>query len=99
MFLWSAPVLPKCCQHLNPSPLDKASRGDGTSTFTGIYIAVHLEAKKLGLKGIPRDQLPRIRQLLPKIYLLAPLVLLVVMVSTNIDVYKRQASTWCAPRS
>ena len=51
--------------------------------FTGIYIAVHLEAKKLGLKGIPRDQLPRIRQLLPKIYLLAPLVLLVIMVSTN----------------
>ena len=51
--------------------------------FTGIYIAVHLEAKKLGLKGIPRDQLPRIRRLLPKIYLLAPLVLLVVMVSTN----------------
>ena len=50
---------------------------------TGIYIAVHLEAKKLGRKGIPRDQLPRIRQLLPKIYLLAPLVLLVVMVSTN----------------
>ena len=51
--------------------------------FTGIYIAVHLEAKKLGLKGIPRDQLPRIRRLLPKIYLLAPLVLLVIMVSTN----------------
>ena len=51
--------------------------------FTGIYIAVHLEAEKLGLKGIPREQLPRVRQLLPKIYLLAPLVLLVVMVSTN----------------
>ena len=51
--------------------------------FTGIYIAVQLEAKKLGLKGIPREQLPRVRQLLPKIYLLAPLVLLVVMVSTN----------------
>ena len=51
--------------------------------FTGIYIAVHLEAKKLGLKGIPREQLPRVRQLLPKLYLLAPLVLLVVMVSTN----------------
>ena len=51
--------------------------------FTGIYIAVHLEAKKLGLKGIPREQLPRVRQLLPKIYLLAPLMLLVVMVSNN----------------
>ena len=53
--------------------------------FAGLTIAVsvHLEAKKLGLKGIPREQLPRVRQLLPKIYLLAPLVLLVVMVSTN----------------
>ena len=52
--------------------------------FTGIYIAVHLEAKKLGLKGIPREQLPRVRQLLPKIYLLAPLVFLIWMVTANI---------------
>ena len=51
--------------------------------FTGIYIAVHLEAKKLGLKGIPREQLPRMRKLLPKVYLLLPLVVLVVMVSLN----------------
>jgi TRAP transporter 4TM/12TM fusion protein len=28
--------------------------------FSGIFIMVHLEAKKLGLSGIPRDQLPRI---------------------------------------
>ncbi len=51
--------------------------------FTGIYIAVHLEAKKLGLKGIPKDQLPKLGVLMKKIYLLAPLVVLVVMVSTN----------------
>ncbi len=51
--------------------------------FTGIYIAVHLEAKKLGLKGMPREELPKIGKLLPKIYLLAPLVVLVVLVSTN----------------
>ena len=51
--------------------------------FTGIYIAVHLEAKKLGLKGIPRDQLPKLGQLMKRIYLLFPLVLLVVLVSTN----------------
>lgn len=51
--------------------------------FTGIYIAVHLEAKKLGLKGIVRDQLPRLSKLVRRIYLLAPLVLLVVLVSTN----------------
>ena len=49
--------------------------------FTGIYIAVHLEAKKLGLRGIPRSELPRFTKLLPKIYLLMPLVVLVVLVS------------------
>jgi len=51
--------------------------------FVGIYIAVHLEAKKLGLKGIPKDQLPKLGKLLRKIYLLAPLVVLIVLVSTN----------------
>lgn len=51
--------------------------------FTGIYIAVHLEAQKLGLKGIPREELPKMRELLPKVYLLLPLIILVVMVSTN----------------
>ena len=40
--------------------------------FTGIYIAVHLEAKKLGLKGIPRDQLPKLGSLMKRIYLLFP---------------------------
>ena len=52
--------------------------------FAGIYIAVHLEAKKLGLKGIPKEELPRILKLLPKVYLLLPLIILVVMVSMNI---------------
>ncbi len=51
--------------------------------FTGIYIAVHLEAKKLGLRGIPREELPKLRQLLPRIYLLLPLVVLVWLVATN----------------
>ncbi|MBQ0000901.1 MAG: TRAP transporter permease [Clostridiales bacterium] len=51
--------------------------------FTGIYIAVHLEAKKLGLKGVPKEQLPKLGKLIKKVYLLFPIVLLVVMVSTN----------------
>ncbi len=51
--------------------------------FTGIYIAVHLEAKKLGLRGLSRDELPRFRELAKKIYLLAPLVILVWLVSTG----------------
>ena len=52
--------------------------------FTGIFIAVHLEAKRLGLKGIPRSELPPVRPMLKKLYLLAPLVVLVVLVSYNV---------------
>ena len=51
--------------------------------FTGIFITVHLEAKKLGLQGIPRDQLPKISFLLKNCYLILPLVLLVWLVSTG----------------
>ena len=51
--------------------------------FTGIFVAVHLEAKKLGLKGIPRNELPKFSRLLSKIYLLLPLVVLVWLVTTG----------------
>ncbi len=51
--------------------------------FAGIYVAVHLEAKKVGLKGIPRSELPSFWKLQRSIYLLIPLVVLVVLVSTN----------------
>ncbi len=51
--------------------------------FIGIFISVHLEAKRLGLRGIPRDQLPKMRILIRQIYLLLPLVLLVGLVATN----------------
>lgn len=60
--------------------------------FTGIFIAVHLEAKKYGLTGIPAEKLPRFSKLLKKIYLLAPLVLLVIWVSKNMMTMQRAAA-------
>ena len=51
--------------------------------FLGIFIAVHLEAKKLGLKGIPKEQLPRIKELIKDTYLLLPLIILVYLVCSN----------------
>ena len=51
--------------------------------FAGIFVAVHLEAKKLGLRGLSREELPKLRPLLKKVYLLLPLVLLVYLVSTS----------------
>ena len=51
--------------------------------FAGIFIAVHLEAKKLGLRGIPRKDLPKGSYLLKNCYLIIPLVLLVWIVTTG----------------
>ena len=51
--------------------------------FLGIFIAVHLEAKKLGLKGIDKSLLPRFRSLLKDTYLLLPLIVLIYLVCSN----------------
>ena len=51
--------------------------------FAGIFIAVHLEAKKEGLRGLTKAELPRFLPLLKKSYLLLPLVLLVYLVGTS----------------
>ena len=51
--------------------------------FLGIFIAVHLEAKKLGLRGIPKEMLPRVGELIRDSYLLLPLIILVYLVSSN----------------
>jgi len=49
--------------------------------FAGVFITVHLEAKKEGLRGLSKEELPRILPLLKKIYLLIPLILLIYLVS------------------
>ena len=51
--------------------------------FAGVFITVHLEAKKEGLRGLTREELPRIKPLLKQIYLLLPLILLVYLVGTS----------------
>ena len=51
--------------------------------FTGIFVAVHLEAEKLGLKGVDRTDIPRFSTFWKKLYLLLPLVVLVYLVTTN----------------
>ena len=51
--------------------------------FAGVFIAVHLEAKKMGLRGLSKEEMPRLKPLLKKLYLLLPLVLLIYLVSTS----------------
>ena len=60
--------------------------------FTGIFISVHLEAKKLGLRGIPRDQLPKWGLLARDCYLILPLILLVWLVSSGAKTMSHSAA-------
>ena len=60
--------------------------------FTGIFIAVHLEAKKLGLKGVPMSELPRWKTLARDCYLIIPLVLLVWLVSSGAKTMSHSAA-------
>lgn len=47
--------------------------------FTGIFLMVHFEGKKLGLKGLPKDAIPNFFKLfLSNGYLLIPVVVLVI---------------------
>lgn len=51
--------------------------------FAGVFITVHLEAKKEGLRGLSKEELPRLIPLLKKSYLLLPLIVLIVLVGTS----------------
>ena len=52
--------------------------------FAGIFISVHLEAKKLKLKGIPKAELPKFTDVFFKSwYLLLPLVVLTILIIKN----------------
>ena len=52
--------------------------------FTGIFLMVHFEAKKLGLMGLPRESLPRFLPLVAaKGYLFLPIIILIVMMAVG----------------
>ena len=51
--------------------------------FLGVFLSVHLEAKRLNLKGLSKEQLPRIKELIKESYLLLPLAILIYLVCSN----------------
>ena len=48
--------------------------------FVGIFISVGLEAKKLGLKGIPKSELPKFSDVIKSWYLVLPLITLTYLI-------------------
>lgn len=57
--------------------------------FTGVFLGVHFEAKKMGLKGLPKDQMPKILNLLrSQAQLLLPVIAIVFFLSTGVSAMK-----------
>jgi len=46
--------------------------------FAGIWIMVHFEAKRLGLRGLTQEEMPDSRDIWKRLYLLSPIVVIVV---------------------
>jgi TRAP transporter 4TM/12TM fusion protein len=52
--------------------------------FTGVFVVVHFEAKKCGLKGLPTEQLPRLFKIIKeRSYLILPLVGIIYFLVTG----------------
>lgn len=47
--------------------------------FAGIWIMTHFEAKRLGLLGLPEDQIPKAKTVLKKIHLLLPIFVIIIL--------------------
>ena len=60
--------------------------------FLGVFLSVHLEAKRLGLRGLSKDELPRIKELMKESYLLLPLAILIYLVCSNMKTMQFSAA-------
>ncbi|WP_071459182.1 TRAP transporter permease [Bacillus massilinigeriensis] len=54
--------------------------------FTGIWIMTHFEAKRTGLRGLRDEEMPDRREVLSKIYLLLPIIIVVVLMMTGMSI-------------
>ncbi|MGG4461799.1 TRAP transporter permease [Brevibacillus porteri] len=53
--------------------------------FVGIWIMTHFEAKRLGLRGLSKEELPNKKEVLKKMYLLSPIVIIITALMMNIS--------------
>lgn len=54
--------------------------------FAGIWIVTHFEAKKTGLRGLTKEEMPDRKMIIKKLYLLIPIIAIVVLLMTGMSV-------------
>lgn len=60
--------------------------------FTGIWIMTHFEAKRLGLQGLTKEEMPNRLQVFKKLYLLTPILAVIILLMTGRSVMN--AALW-----
>lgn len=65
----------------------KAAILGGILYFFGILISVHFMSKRLGIKPLPREDMPKWSDLLPDLHLVLPLILLVTMMAMRFSAF------------
>lgn len=64
----------------------KASAIPAILYFTGIWIMTHFEAKRIGLKGLSKSDMPDIKDILKKLHLLTPIVAILILLMSGVTV-------------
>lgn len=54
--------------------------------FSGIWIMVHFEAKKNGLIGLPKEEIPPKKEVLKGLYLLTPIIAIIVFMDMGFSI-------------
>lgn len=60
--------------------------------FSGIWIMTHFEAKRVGLRGLAKEEMPDRKEVLSKIYLLIPILLIIILLMSGVSVMR--AALW-----
>ncbi|MGQ4665084.1 TRAP transporter permease, partial [Metabacillus halosaccharovorans] len=54
--------------------------------FAGIWIMTHFEAKRIGLRGLTKEEMPDRKEVIKKIYLLLPIIAVIVLLMSGVIV-------------
>ncbi|UYZ23269.1 TRAP transporter permease [Mesobacillus jeotgali] len=60
--------------------------------FTGIWIMTHFEAKRIGLRGLSDEEMPDRKEVLRKIYLLLPILIVIILMVSGMSIMR--AALW-----
>jgi len=60
--------------------------------FTGIWIMTHFEAKRLGLRGLKKEEMPDRKKVFKQIYLLTPIIAVIVLMTSGMTITR--AALW-----